>query len=77
MGTFSASKRHKLKEYDNLSYFHLPLFLKFDLVRKVKKLCCSFKMVKYHHIPLVLSSHVSLSATSGETHSVVKLSLLP
>ena len=80
-----ATKRHELKEYDNLSCFNLPLFEIRPCSQEVKKTvpfkrtldhAHSFTTVKCH-TTLVLSSHVPLSAMSGETHSVVKLSLLP
>ena len=85
--TFSASKRHKLKEYDDLSCFNLHLFLNSALFSRKSVKTVPFECtiehthsftngVKCRHTTLVLSRLVSLSATSSETHSVVKLSLL-
>ena len=85
MTTFSASKRHELKEYDDLSCFNLPLFFNSAMFSRSEKTVpfehnldhtLSFTTVQCRHTTLVLSSHVPLSAMSGETHSVMKLSLL-
>ena len=88
MMPFSALKRHELKEYDNLNRFNLPLFKNSALFLRKSEKTVPFERTLDHthsftngkvssHNTLIVSNHVSLSATSGETHSVVKLSLLP
>ena len=86
-GLLTLLRDMNLKEYDNLSHFNFTLF---EIWPCSREKTVPFKrtldhthsftngnIYKCHHTTLLLSSHVSLSAMLDETHSVVKLSLLP